>query len=99
MANALNFTYEIQPPSDGGLWGGVSKDGIGNGLVGDIKVNRYFAIIYINQKVVTGCQSTQYETKIALIVNVFGFPHRMEFLILDLLLYIFLQKGKNLLTI
>ena len=39
MASALNFTYEIQAPSDGGLWGGVTKDGIGDGLVGDIMVN------------------------------------------------------------
>ena len=46
MASALNFTYEIQAPSDGGLWGGVTKDGIGDGLVGDIMVNLYF--IWLN---------------------------------------------------
>ena len=38
LAIFLNFTYEIVPPSDGGKWGGISKDGEGFGLVGDLKV-------------------------------------------------------------
>ena len=38
LAISLNFTYEIVPPSDGGKWGGISKDGEGFGLVGDLKV-------------------------------------------------------------
>ena len=38
MAISLNFSYEIAPPSDGGKWGGISKDGKASGLVGDLKV-------------------------------------------------------------
>ena len=39
IANSLNFTYEVHLPSDGGLWGEVTKDGKATGLVGDIKVH------------------------------------------------------------
>ena len=38
MAISLNFSYEIAPPSDGGKWGGITKDGKASGLVGDLKV-------------------------------------------------------------
>ena len=43
LAISLNFTYKIVPPSDGGKWGGISKDGEGFGLVGDLKV--FFKVI------------------------------------------------------
>lgn len=39
ISSTLNFTYQIQAPTDGGLWGEVKNDGTATGLVGDIKVS------------------------------------------------------------
>ena len=37
ISGALNFTYQIQPPSDGNLWGEILSNGTATGLVGDIQ--------------------------------------------------------------
>ena len=52
LAKAMNFTYQNRYPSDGGLWGDISEDGIATGLVGDImviKIESYYplAIFFI----------------------------------------------------
>ncbi len=38
VSEALNFTFKIQPPTDGGKWGAQLPDGSFNGLLGDIQV-------------------------------------------------------------
>ena len=38
LSESLNFTWNIEAPSDGGLWGEIKSDGTATGLVGDIKV-------------------------------------------------------------
>ena len=38
MSKALNFTFDIRNPMDGGLWGEILTNGTATGLVGDVKV-------------------------------------------------------------
>lgn len=38
LSSALNFTYSIQNPTDGNLWGEIMSNGTATGLVRDIKV-------------------------------------------------------------
>ena len=46
LAKAMNFTYQNSYPSDGGLWGDISDEGVATGLVGDIMVIRILQLIY-----------------------------------------------------
>ena len=46
LAKAMNFTYQNSYPSDGGLWGDISDEGVATGLVGDIMVIRIFQLLY-----------------------------------------------------
>ena len=47
IGRALNFTYTLAPPSDGGLWGEETHPGVFTGLVGEL-MKEYADVIWAN---------------------------------------------------
>lgn len=40
LAESMDLSWELVPPTDGGLWGEIRSDGSATGLVGDIKYGK-----------------------------------------------------------